>query len=383
MDDSDVEAVIIALPLHLHAQAAVQAMLKGKHVLTEKLMAHNVAQCKVMARVSEQTGMYLATGHQRHYSVLYDNAVNVLRWGLLGEIHYIRAQWHRGNLPGRDSWAPPIPGGELGMIDEQQKRIDKITDQLRGFESRLGREKDPARVALLRKQIAQWKQWDSDKTLKAQDYGYIDMTLANGRQRTALEELVRWRLWDRTGGGLMAELGSHQLDAASIFISALRQDGKKAHPLTLHAIGGRHIFPLDRDADDHVYCMFEFPGPGYDPDFDTGYYDPVTNYPNPKEGIPSHERDENKKIVVTYSSINGNGYGGYGEIVMGSKGTLVLEREKEVMLYKGSSTSTKVTVKDDGGGATLDTQASGRTYRRSHGQGGRIGADQPRLHRRN
>ena len=38
--------------------------------------------------------------------------------------------------------------------------------------------------------------------------------------RPAIEELIRWRLWNRTGGGLMAELGSHQLDASSIFISA-------------------------------------------------------------------------------------------------------------------------------------------------------------------
>ena len=44
--DPDVEAVIIALPLHLHAAASVAAMRAGKHVLTEKLMAHNVAQCK-------------------------------------------------------------------------------------------------------------------------------------------------------------------------------------------------------------------------------------------------------------------------------------------------------------------------------------------------
>ncbi len=84
LDDSEVEAVIIALPLHLHAPIAVQAMLKGKHVLTEKLMAHNVAQCKVMARVARETKLHLATGHQRHYSVLYDNAVHLIRQGVLG-----------------------------------------------------------------------------------------------------------------------------------------------------------------------------------------------------------------------------------------------------------------------------------------------------------
>ncbi|HYW78912.1 MAG TPA: Gfo/Idh/MocA family oxidoreductase, partial [Thermoguttaceae bacterium] len=37
-----IEAVIIALPLHLHAPAAVAAMRAGLHVLTEKLMGHSV-----------------------------------------------------------------------------------------------------------------------------------------------------------------------------------------------------------------------------------------------------------------------------------------------------------------------------------------------------
>ena len=62
---------------------------------------------------------------------------------------------------------------------------------------------------------------------------------------------------------------------------------------------------------------------------------------------------------MTYSSINGNGYGGYGEVVMGTKGTLLLEREQEVMLYKSSDTSSLISVKKDKAGPTLDTQASG------------------------
>ena len=104
LDDQDVEAVIIALPLHLHAPVAIEAMQAGKHVLTEKLMGHSVHECKEMARVAKQTNKLLATGHQRHYSILYDNAVDTIRRGLIGDIHHIRAQWHRGNLPGHDSW---------------------------------------------------------------------------------------------------------------------------------------------------------------------------------------------------------------------------------------------------------------------------------------
>jgi predicted dehydrogenase len=363
LKDPDIEGVIIALPLHLHAKVAVAAMLAGKHVLTEKLMAHNVGQCKAMCRVAEETDLLLATGHQRHYSILYDNAVNLIRWGALGQIHHIRAQWHRGNLPGQDSWAMPVPGGEFSKRDG--KKIDKIAGQLKKLQEAYAKERDPAKVSLLEKQVAQWTAWDADKTVDAKAHQYEDLELGGGYLRTALEELVRWRLWNRTGGGLMAELGSHQLDAASIFCTALRNDGKKAHPLNVHAVGGRHVFPYDRDADDHVYCMYEFPGPAYefpdgDPKRHVGYYDPVMNYPDPKSGIPRFDEKENpnNKIVVTYSSINGSGFGGYGEVVMGTKGELALLKEQEVMLYRQSDTAASISVKD-AAGAALDTQASG------------------------
>ena len=359
--DPNIEAVICALPLFLHKQVAMDAMAAGKHVLTEKLMAQTVKQCKEMGRMAAEKDLYLATGHQRHYSVLYDNAVNLIQWGVLGEIHHIRAQWHRGNLPGADSWQMPLPGGEK-KHDGTVK--DEIKEKLATFTKRAQTESDPARRAQYKELAAMYAAWNEDRNVDATKYGYQNFEIrdrsGNTRPISALEELCRWRLWDRTGGGLMAELGSHQLDAASIFISALRKDGKKAQPLSVSAAGGRHLFGYDRDADDHVYCMFEFPGSGYEPGFDVGYYDPYTNWPPKSKGVPTYEEDPNKKVVVTYSSINGNGFGGYGEIVMGTKGTLALEREKDVMLYKnGVSADTKLNIKKDAGGPTMDTQASG------------------------
>ncbi len=289
----------------------------------------------------------------------------MLKWGLLGEIHFIRAQWHRGNLPGRDSWKPPVPGGEVALVDDPKKRFKKgqvfneIAWQLKRFEDALKKERDAGRASLLTKQIAQWTAWNDDQDVKAKAHGYVDLALPD-RTRTALEELVRWRLWDRTGGGLMAELGSHQLDAASIFISALRSDNKKAHPLNVQAFGRRYMFPYDREADDHVYCMYEFPAPGYEAEFNVGYVDPMAGV-GPKQPVPAFdpEQHDSKRIVVTYSSINGNGWGGYGETVMGTRGTMVVDGETEVMLYKDSDKATKVGVKETSGGAVLDTQASG------------------------
>ena len=321
--DKNVEAVVIALPLHLHAEAAIKAMRAGKHVLTEKLMGHSIHECKEMGRVARETGKILATGHQRHYSILYDNAVHTIGTAkLLGDLHSIRAQWHRGNLPGNDSWKPPMPDD------------DSFAKKLAGWKKDLATAK-PSDIDALTKRIAQIEAQIEDKVVDAAKYGYTSMTLADGSTRTPLQELIRWRLWNRTGGGLMAELGSHQLDAAGIFVSAMHGPGKKVKPLTVTAVGNRSIFPADREIDDHVYCMYEYPAPGYD-------------------------EDKNKKIVVTYSSINGNGFGDYGEVVMGTKGTLVLEREQEVMLYKGGAKDTRVTVaKAKDGTPTLDTTESG------------------------
>ncbi|MCH2114761.1 MAG: Gfo/Idh/MocA family oxidoreductase [Pirellulales bacterium] len=359
--DPNVEGVIIALPLWLHKEAAIKAMRAGKHVLTEKLMASTVGQCKEMARVAAQENKLLATGHQRHYSILYANAVDQIERGLIGDIHHIRAQWHRGNLPGKDSWQPPLPTKMMTEDDYKngirQARADGREAEYKKEHGLLGKLyslQSKAKAARLRRKETEAVQFDNyakqvaeqltDFPIDAAKYGYMEKTLegGTGRKVSPLEELIRWRLWERTGAGLMAELGSHQLDAASIFISAQHGQGKKVRPLSVVGSGSRSIFPADREVDDHVYTMFEFPAPGYF-----------------RDGSETEVADPNKKIVVTYSSINGNGFGGYGEVVMGTKGTLILEREKEVMLFKGSNTSTSVQVTEGKDGPQLDTTESG------------------------
>ena len=105
----------------------------------------------------------------------------------------------------------------------------------------------------------------------------------------------------------MAELGSHQFDAAGIFCTSQRSDGKKALPLSVSAVGGRYIFPYDREVRRPRFLHLRVSRPG----------------------IRREDPAEDKKIGVTYSSINGNGFGGYGEVVMGTKGTLMLRTSRK------------------------------------------------------
>jgi len=350
------EAIIIGLPLHLHAPAAVYAMQQGLHVLTEKLMGHSVANCKEMARVAKECNKHLATGHQRHYNILYQEAVDQIRRGLLGNIHYIRAQWHRNNAPGGDSWQMPMPR----TIKPDDPQFERLERELAAWTRELNNARGLAidewakKVALKEAQIADYVLKDGGKYLdfdlkSAAEYGYEDAVFEGGGQkfeRCSAEELLRWRLWRRTGGGLMVELGSHQLDAATIFLAANRDyyldqtnsdlpRGEKVHPLKVHVSANRNVFGLDREVSDHVTTLVEFPAPDYDEKTEAG---------------------RKRKICVQYSTINGNGFGGYGEIVYGTDGTLVLTSETDSELFRSGGSGSSISAKVE---AALDTQASG------------------------
>lgn len=349
------EAVIIGLPLHLHAPATVKALRLGLHVLTEKLMGHSVTQCKEMALAAREVSRHLATGHQRHYNILYHEATETIKRGVLGNIHYIRAQWHRDNRPESDSWRQPMP--------KEFKPGDRLANKLINDMRDLQKELNEARgsgIEKVAKKIAQKQAQIDDHILlhggdykgvdlkTPKDYGYLDGVFGSGENkynRPAAEELLRWRLWERTGGGLMVELGSHQLDAASIFLAANNdyyldstgkpgERGQKIHPLKVHVSANRNLFDYDREVSDHITTIVEFPAPDYDPSTVAG---------------------RKRKICVQYSAVNGNGFGGYGEIVYGTEGTLILEREQDKQLFTEDS-ATSVSAKNT---VELDTQASG------------------------
>ena len=362
--EDGLEAIIIGLPLHLHAPAAVYAMKQGLHVLTEKLMGHSVANCKEMARAAKECHKHLATGHQRHYNILYQEAVDQIRRGVFGDIHYIRAQWHRNNAPGGDSWQMPMPKAirpedPADLMNPRRNRLEtELVNLTRDLNNARGLEIEELakKVALKQAQLDDVVLMDGGEYMgfdlkSAKQYEYEDAVFEGGGQtfvRPAAEELLRWRLWRRTGGGSMVELGSHQLDAATIFLAANRdyyldkidskeERGKKVYPLKVHVSANRNVFGLDREVSDHVTTLVEFPAPDYD-----------------EKTVAGSKR----KICVQYSTINGNGFGGYGEIVYGTQGTLVLTSETDSETFRSGGSGSSVTARA-AETAALDTQSSG------------------------
>jgi predicted dehydrogenase len=63
---TDIDAVMIATPDHMHAPIALAALRAGKHVYVEKPMAHTIEETRVMTTVARETGLVTQMGNNGH-----------------------------------------------------------------------------------------------------------------------------------------------------------------------------------------------------------------------------------------------------------------------------------------------------------------------------
>ncbi|MEW6234334.1 MAG: Gfo/Idh/MocA family oxidoreductase [Candidatus Omnitrophota bacterium] len=217
LEDTEVEAILIASPLKYHGPMAIRALEAGKHVFTEKTMAFEVEECAKAVQIAREKNLNLQVGHQRFYNPLYWDAYRMFAEGLLGNVYHIRGLWHRN------------------------------TD---------------------------WNYWihvnpDLKQELLAMDptkYGYKD-----------IQQLVNWRWYSPVSRGMWTELASHQLAITNWFfgdeapIAVQASGGKCKSQLDQDmlpdytSIGDeakraehRGYTVDDRDVDDHIYAIYEY-----------------------------------------------------------------------------------------------------------------------------
>jgi predicted dehydrogenase len=119
------------------------------------------------------------------------------------------------------------------------------------------------------------------------------------------DHLLNWRLYWKYSQGLMAELCSHQINAANWFLGS--------SPEAVAASGGVYRFPEGgREVFDHVYATFDYPG----------------------------------GRTAMFSSIESNAFDDYYEMYMGTKGTLIMVREQEALLFEEGSAANRSTTID-------------------------------------
>src|SRR6185437_1579546 len=61
---NSIDAVIVTIPDHMHATAAIHAMSLGKHVYVQKPLAHTVWECRELLKAAEKYGVATQMGNQ-------------------------------------------------------------------------------------------------------------------------------------------------------------------------------------------------------------------------------------------------------------------------------------------------------------------------------
>ncbi|WP_121810176.1 Gfo/Idh/MocA family protein [Mucilaginibacter kameinonensis] len=109
IDDKQVEAIIVAVPLYLHYQVAADVIRSGKHLYLEKTMTYNIEQAVELVNLMHgRTGQVLQVGHQYRYSPLYYRVKEMINKGYLGKVTQVDCRWDRNG-----NWRRPVPDPSL------------------------------------------------------------------------------------------------------------------------------------------------------------------------------------------------------------------------------------------------------------------------------
>jgi predicted dehydrogenase len=109
LDDKSITAVVIAVPLNLHYDVAIDALAAGKHVYLEKTMTFNIPQAQnLVAKARLYSRQVVQVGHQYRYSPLYFRVKEMIEKNYLGKVTQIDCRWDRNG-----SWRRPVPDPSL------------------------------------------------------------------------------------------------------------------------------------------------------------------------------------------------------------------------------------------------------------------------------
>ena len=122
LDRKDIDAVLIATPLYLHARMTIDGLEAGKHVFIEKSMFFKEEEAEQIRKVSAaHPKQVLQVGLHRRSSVLYQTAMEMVGKGALGRVLLVQSRvtthssWRIfGRTDGRDGF-PFYRHRELGV----------------------------------------------------------------------------------------------------------------------------------------------------------------------------------------------------------------------------------------------------------------------------
>ena len=120
----DVDCVVIAVPNKYHADIAIEALAKGKHVFCEKPLARNPEEAMKMVKAAIESDSFLKVGANLRFFPSVQKAKELLEEKAIGELLFIRG-WIGNSGWQLNSWfsEPSMIGGGA-LLDNGSHLLD-------------------------------------------------------------------------------------------------------------------------------------------------------------------------------------------------------------------------------------------------------------------
>jgi 1,5-anhydro-D-fructose reductase (1,5-anhydro-D-mannitol-forming) len=128
LDDPNVDVVYVASPNGLHAEQALAALERGKHVLVDKPLALEIGDARTMVDAAADAGVRLGVGFHLRYKATAQAGRAAIAAGQLGELFYAEMACGAGKgLFPYDTWrADPALSGGGTLLHQGVHAVDLV-----------------------------------------------------------------------------------------------------------------------------------------------------------------------------------------------------------------------------------------------------------------
>jgi predicted dehydrogenase len=124
LNNDKIDAVIIATPTVFHKEIAVAFAKQGKHILCEKPMAMNVAECEEMIAETEKNKVKLQIGFMRRFDKSFIAAKQRIEAGEIGDVVVVKSLTHGPSIP--KPWQYDIKKSNGPLAEVNSHDIDTL-----------------------------------------------------------------------------------------------------------------------------------------------------------------------------------------------------------------------------------------------------------------
>ena len=109
LDLKEVDAVIVASPLHCHARHFLDTLAAGKHLYAEKTMTWSIPEAEACRAAAQKSDRAIQIGLQHLSSGAHADFKQWVSQGWLGKIASVESWMSRNTPRGHGQWVRPVP----------------------------------------------------------------------------------------------------------------------------------------------------------------------------------------------------------------------------------------------------------------------------------